>query len=110
MDNSHSGRKNLSDYTLDKIYPNKHLKDILAEIRQSQNGYGNEEEEDKNKQFNDKSNDEKFGEQKHGRFRRSAKDRAGAIGGFFLWLLIIGGIVLCCCLPGIILCVILMRR
>uniref|UniRef100_A0A914Q206 Uncharacterized protein n=1 Tax=Panagrolaimus davidi TaxID=227884 RepID=A0A914Q206_9BILA len=66
--------------------------------------------ESDDKQLNDESNDGKFGEQKHGRFRRSAKDRAEAIGGFFLWLLIIGGIVLCCCLPGIILCVILMRR
>uniref|UniRef100_A0AC35FKE0 Uncharacterized protein n=1 Tax=Panagrolaimus sp. PS1159 TaxID=55785 RepID=A0AC35FKE0_9BILA len=109
MDNSKSGREKPSDYTLDKIYPNKHLKNILAGIQQSQNGYDNEEEEEKkNKQLNNDSNDNKFGEQKHGRFHRSSDGEA--IGGFILWLLIIGGILLCCCLPWIILCVILMRR
>uniref|UniRef100_A0A914PFK7 Uncharacterized protein n=1 Tax=Panagrolaimus davidi TaxID=227884 RepID=A0A914PFK7_9BILA len=106
--NSHIGKHN--GHKFDGSNFDKQHKDVLAEIQH--NGYSGYKEETpaKRKQLNNDSNDDKYGEQKHGRFRRSAKDRAEAIGGFFLWLLIIGGIVLCCCLPGIILCVILMRR
>uniref|UniRef100_A0A914QXP9 Uncharacterized protein n=1 Tax=Panagrolaimus davidi TaxID=227884 RepID=A0A914QXP9_9BILA len=105
--NSHVGKQNGHEF--DGSNFDKQHKDVLAEIQH--NGYsGYKETPAKRKQLNNDSNDDKYGEQKHGRFRRSAKDRAEAIGGFFLWLLIIGGIVLCCCLPGIILCVILMRR
>uniref|UniRef100_A0A914PM79 Uncharacterized protein n=1 Tax=Panagrolaimus davidi TaxID=227884 RepID=A0A914PM79_9BILA len=75
---------------------------------QNEREFDNSNFESDDKQVNDDSNDGKFGEQKHGRFRRSSD--GNSVGGFILWLLIVGGIVLCCCLPGIILCVILMRR
>uniref|UniRef100_A0A914RB70 Transmembrane protein n=1 Tax=Panagrolaimus davidi TaxID=227884 RepID=A0A914RB70_9BILA len=78
------------------------------DVYQNKREFDSSNFESDDKQVNDESNDNKFGEKKHGRFRRSSD--GNSVGGFILWLLIVGGIVLCCCLPGIILCVILMRR